>query len=111
MHQTKFIAFSNVSSCFRKSILQILPFSETIAMMEDQEWCKRALEAGHPCYTPPPRLSDTPTVILKMIYRRHFDYGSSLRAYAQVQITPGNILFYTVLQSLVIWCLSLTARA
>lgn len=38
--------FNNVSSCIRKSIWQVIPFSET-DFGEDLEWSKKVLEAGY----------------------------------------------------------------
>ena len=46
-HRSRFITFSNVSSSIRKNVLDRLPFAENIVMVEDQEWCKRAIESGH----------------------------------------------------------------
>ena len=46
-YRSRFITFSNVSSCIRRDVLDRLPFSERIVMVEDQEWCKRAVESGY----------------------------------------------------------------
>jgi rhamnosyltransferase len=100
-NQSKFIAFSNVSSCIRKSVLQVLGFSEHIAMVEDQEWCKRAIEASYTvAYESASVVRHSHNHSLKMIYKRHFDYGVSMREFAPVPMTLGSVLIYTALQTL-----------
>jgi rhamnosyltransferase len=41
-----FIWFSNTSSCIRKEVWKKIPFRQ-LEFAEDQDWAKRALEAGH----------------------------------------------------------------
>jgi rhamnosyltransferase len=95
-HQARFISFSNVSSCIAKTILHQLPFAENIVMMEDQEWCKRAIEAGY-CIVYEARsvVHHSHNHSIKMIFQRHFDYGASLRKFAPIPMTVGSVIVYT----------------
>ena len=84
---SRFISFSNVSSCIRRDVLDRLPFSEKIVMVEDQEWCKRAIESGYSMiYEATSVVNHSHNHSLKMIYKRHFDYGVSLREFAPLSI-------------------------
>lgn len=99
-HRSRFISFSNVSSCIRKSVLESLPFSENIVMAEDQEWCKRAIEIGHTVvYEAASVVYHSHNHSLKMIYRRHFDYGLSFREFAPISMTLKGVLLYTVVEA------------
>jgi rhamnosyltransferase len=100
-HQSRFISFSNVSSSIRKNVLDRLPFAENIVMVEDQEWCKRAIESGHWVgYEATSVVYHSHNHSLKMIYKRHFDYGVSLREFAPIPITLKGVLLYTVFETL-----------
>ena len=97
---SRFIAFSNVSSCIRRDALEKLPFSETIVMMEDQEWCKRAIESGYwVIYEAASVVYHSHNHSLKMIYQRNFDYGRSLREFAPIPLSLGSVLVYAVLET------------
>lgn len=99
-YQSRFICFSNVSSCIRKSALEQLRFSEEIVMVEDQEWCKRAIESGFTVvYEASSLVYHSHNHSLKMIYRRHFDYGVSFRGFAPIPMTLGSVLLYTVTEA------------
>jgi rhamnosyltransferase len=100
-HQSRFIAFSNVSSCIRKNMLVQLPFAENIVMVEDQEWCKRAIESGH-CvvYEAASVVYHSHNHSTRMIFRRHFDYGVSLREFAPISMTLKGVLLYTLVEAL-----------
>lgn len=101
VHQSRFITFSNVSSSIRKNVLHRLPFAENIVMVEDQEWCKRAIEAGHWVgYEAASVVYHSHNHSLGMIYKRHFDYGVSLREFAPIPMTLKGVLLYTVFESL-----------
>jgi GT2 family glycosyltransferase len=65
-------------------------------MMEDQEWCKRAIEAGY-CIVYEARsvVHHSHNHSIKMIFQRHFDYGASLRKFAPIPMTVGSVIVYT----------------
>jgi rhamnosyltransferase len=101
VHRSRFISFSNVSSCIRKSVLDQLPFAENILMMEDQEWCKRAIESGHWIgYEAASVVHHSHNHSLRMIYKRHYDYGVSLQEFAPIPMTFKSVLVYTVVETL-----------
>jgi rhamnosyltransferase len=100
-HYRQFILFSNVSSCIRKEVLEQMPFNEKIIMVEDQEWCKRAIEAGYAVvYEPASAVYHSHNHPLKMIYKRHFDYGASYKKFSSLNLSFKNVFFYTLYESL-----------
>jgi GT2 family glycosyltransferase len=100
-HRTSFITFSNVSSCIRRNALDTLPFSEQIVMVEDQEWCKRAIESGYwVIYEATSSVYHSHNHSLQMIYKRHFDYGVSLREFESSPPSITRVLFYTVFETI-----------
>lgn len=99
-YPSRFIAFSNVSSCIRRDVLNRLPFSEKLVMVEDQEWCKRAIESGYwVIYEATSSVYHSHNHSLRMIYKRHFDYGVSLREFASLAISIKSVFFYTVFEA------------
>jgi len=97
----RFISFSNVSSCIRRDVLDRLPFSERIVMVEDQEWCKRAIESGYwIIYEASSVVYHSHNHSLPMIYQRHFDYGVSLREFASLPLSLKGVLFYAVFEAM-----------
>jgi rhamnosyltransferase len=100
-YQSRFISFSNVSSCIRRSVLASLRFSENIVMVEDQEWCKRAIESGYTIiYEAASVVYHSHNHSLEMNYRRHFDYGASLREFAPIPMTLRNVFLYTTFEAI-----------
>ena len=100
-HQLSFISFSNVSSCIRKSIFQYLQFAENILMVEDQEWCKRAIESGYTIlYEASSLVYHSHNHSIVTTYKRHFDYGASFGVFLPMVITFKGVLLYTVCASL-----------
>jgi rhamnosyltransferase len=98
--RSRFISFSNVSSCIRREVLDRLPFSEKIVMVEDQEWCKRAIESGHwIVYEATSSVYHSHNHSLRMIYQRHFDYGASIREFAPFPMSIKKVLFYTFFEA------------
>ena len=97
----RFIAFSNVSSCIRRDALERLPFSEKIVMVEDQEWCKRAIESGYwIIYEATSVVYHSHNHPLPMIYQRYFDYGLSLREFASLPLFFKGVLSYAVFEAM-----------
>ena len=99
-HYQQFILFSDVSSCVRKSFFERTPFNEDILMMEDQEWCKAAIEAGYRVvYEAASAVYHSHNHPLRAVYKRHFDYGVSLRKFTDLKLTFKNVVFYTLYES------------
>ena len=99
--QSRFISFSNVSSCIRRDVLDRLPFSEKIVMVEDQEWCKRVIESGYwVIYEATSVVNHSHNHSLRMIYKRHFEYGVSLREFAPLSMSIKSVLLYTVFEAI-----------
>jgi rhamnosyltransferase len=97
----RFISFSNVSSCIRRDVLDRLPFSERIVMVEDQEWCKRAIESGYwIIYEATSVVYHSHNHSLPMIFKRHFDYGVSLREFASMPLSLKAVLSYAVFEAM-----------
>jgi SAM-dependent methyltransferase/GT2 family glycosyltransferase len=85
----KLIAFSHVSACYRKSVLQTLTVPDTLPEVEDQYWCKRLLEAGYRVVFEPTSLvvhshNDT----LRRLYRRQYIYGLCFAQFTPVDPEP-----------------------
>jgi rhamnosyltransferase len=73
-----FIAFSNISSCYRKDLLKTYPFNEAISAVEDQEWCKRMIEKGHSFYYEPAScVLHSHNLTFKELFQRQRLFGKS----------------------------------
>lgn len=95
------VLFSNVSSCIRKDILEQMPFTEKTAMVEDQEWCKRAIEAGWTVrYEATSAVYHSHNHSLRALYKRQFDYGASYKEFVPLRVSFMNVLTYTAYQTL-----------
>jgi len=82
----EFIMFSDVASCARRELLVKFPFDETLPMVEDQEWCKRILEAGWTVvYEPTSVVAHSHEHSLRQLYRRHRDYGRSFARFVELR--------------------------
>ena len=91
-HLYAFIQFSNVSACYRRSILQEFPFNEKLLMVEDMEWCKQVIEAGYTViYEPSSVVIHSHDHPLRQVYRRHRDYGLSLREFTPLRFTISSV--------------------
>lgn len=89
-HLWEFIAFSNVSACYRKELLLKYPFNESISELEDQEWCKRMLEFGYKIvFEPTSVVMHSHNDTLKRLYKRQFVYG---RCFSSFVNKPKNSL-------------------
>jgi rhamnosyltransferase len=74
----KTVFISNISSCIQKDIWKRIPFSENIIMAEDQDWSKRALEAGYKiAYEPESLVYHSHTYTLKELFKRYYDAGTA----------------------------------
>ncbi len=100
-HYRQFITFSDVSSCIRKEVLERFPFNENLKMVEDQEWCKRAIEAGHTViYEAASAVYHSHNYPIRMIYKRHFDYGVSFKDFLFIHLKLQNVLVFTLHESI-----------
>lgn len=100
-HYQQFIVFSDVSSCIRKDIFDIMPFDEKILMVEDQEWCKRAIEAGYKViYESSSAVYHSHNHSLKSAYKRHYDYGASLKKFTGLKLAFKGVIFYSLYESI-----------
>ncbi|GBD96279.1 MAG TPA: glycosyltransferase [Nitrospirae bacterium] len=100
-HYQLFMRFSNVSSCIRKEVLDKMPFKENITMMEDQEWCKRAIEAGYTIiYDASSAVYHSHNHSLRMIYKRHHDFGSSLKDFTDFNFAFKSVFIHMFFESL-----------
>jgi rhamnosyltransferase len=92
-HLYDFIQFSNVSACYRKTVLQKFPFNERLVMVEDMEWCKQVIEAGYMViYEPTSVVLHSHNHSLKQVYKRHREYGLSLREFTPLTSTMPTVL-------------------
>jgi len=92
-HLYEFILFSNVSACYRKALLQRFPFNERLLMVEDMEWCKQVIEAGYAViYEPTSVVLHSHDHPLKQVYRRHREYGLSLREFTPLKATIPSVI-------------------
>ena len=81
-HPLAFIAFSHVASCARRRLLLEHPLDERLPMVEDQEWCRRILEAGWTVvYEPSSVVVHSHEHRLAELYRRQADYGRSFAGF------------------------------
>lgn len=100
-HYPLFMRFSDVSSCMKKDVMENMPLNENIPMMEDQEWCKRAIEAGYTViYEASSAVYHSHNYPLKMIYKRHVDYGKSLKNFIKLKLTFTDVLSYMIFESI-----------
>lgn len=100
-HVRMIIAFSNVSSCVRKDVLNLMPFSEAIVMVEDQEWAKRVIEAGWTVrYESSSSVYHSHNHSSRALYQRHFDYGVSYREFVHFELSFGRVFLYAIYNSL-----------
>lgn len=80
----KSIAFSNISSAYRRDLLEKYPFNEDLLAVEDQEWAYRLIKNGYSIYYEPNSCvyhshNDT----LKKNYGRHYRYGLSFKKFVK----------------------------
>jgi rhamnosyltransferase len=86
--------FSNVNSAIRRSVWKVFPFAEDLIMSEDQDWSRRALEAGwRIVYEPRAVVRHSHVYSIGSAFRRFFDSGvSSERAYLAGETDASRVL-------------------
>ena len=103
-HVLEFIMYSDVSSCARRNLLLKYPFDESLPMVEDQEWCKRILEAGWTVvYEPTSIVAHSHDHDLRQLYRRHFDYGRSFARFLDLSNSLASALVGAAYESVGDW--------
>ena len=70
----RLISFQDISSCIKKEAWEKIKFNEDIIMSEDQDWAKRALQAGYSVvYEPASVVMHSHNYTPKEIFKRSFD--------------------------------------
>lgn len=96
-YMSRFILFSDVSSCIRKKVWREIPFDETLSFGEDQQWAKKVLEAGYSVvYEPSSSVYHSHNDSPVRIFRSMFDAGASFS-----QITGETSSVLSVLYSII----------
>jgi rhamnosyltransferase len=90
----KFIIFSNISSAYRRDLLEKYPFKEDILAVEDQEWACRLIKNGYSIYYEPAScVHHSHNDTLKKLYNRHYRYGLSFRKFVKDK-SRGTIYYF-----------------
>lgn len=88
-HTWDFIMFSDVSSCYRRDLLERFPFNETLPEVEDQEWCKRAIEQGYAVvFEPTSVVIHSHNDTWRRLFRRNFIYGQAFASFLELRPDP-----------------------
>jgi rhamnosyltransferase len=96
-----YMRFSNVSACYRRSLLVRHPFDERLKMVEDQAWTKSMIEQGHAVYyASKSMVFHSHHFGVRQTYARHFYYGASFRIIMAPEKCPGSweVPFWNILQ-------------
>ena len=88
-HIWDFIMFSDVSSCYRRDLLERFPFNETLPEVEDQEWCKRAIEEGYAVvFEPTSVVIHSHNDTWRRLYQRNVIYGQAFASFLELRPDP-----------------------
>ena len=88
-HIWDFVMFSDVSSCYRRELLERIPFNESLPEVEDQEWCKRAIEHGYAViFEPTSVVVHSHNDSWRRLYRRNFIYGQAFASFLELGPEP-----------------------
>ena len=91
---SRFILFSNVSSCISKNVWEKIPFNDKTIFGEDQEWSKKVLEAGYTIvYEPQSIVYHSHNDSLKKRFKRSFDGAV---AFKQITNINANLFFIPI---------------
>ena len=75
----RLISFQDISSCIKKEVWEKIKFNEDIIMSEDQDWAKRALQAGYSIvYEPASVVLHSHHYTPCGVFKRSFDEAWSL---------------------------------
>lgn len=101
-HLWEFIAFSDVSSCYRRELLERYPFNAALPEVEDQEWCKRAIDLGYAVvFEPSSAVVHSHNDSLKSLYRRNFIYGQAFALFLNESPDSAKQIFFRAVQDAV----------
>ncbi|MCX5693740.1 MAG: glycosyltransferase [Candidatus Omnitrophica bacterium] len=93
-HVWKYITFSNVSSAYRRDLLEQHPFAEDLLAVEDQEWAYRLIKNGRMiCYEPTSSVYHSHNDGLKKLYGRYYRYGRSFKKFIPDR-SRGTIYYF-----------------
>jgi len=110
-NMSRFILFSDVSSCIRKTVWGEIPFDETLSFAEDQQWAKKVLEAGYSVvYEPSSKVYHSHNDSPVRCFRSMFDAGAS---FSQISGKTSNLvvaLFGIILATFRDWALIVGKR-
>ena len=80
----KFITFSNISSAYRRDLLEKYPFKEDLLAVEDQEWAYRLIKNGYSIYYEPAScVYHSHNYTLKKLYARYNLFGLSFKEFVK----------------------------
>ena len=86
----KFIAFSDVSACYRKKLILDIAMPEELSEIEDQYWCKHLIEQGYKVvFEPTSLVVHSHNDSLRRLYRRNFIYGNCFAIF--VDAAPDSL--------------------
>jgi len=104
-HIWEFIAFSDVSSCYRRELLERYPFNAALPEVEDQEWCKRIIDLGHAVvFEPTSAVVHSHNDSLRRLYSRNFVYGQAFALFlSEPPDSPIRVLFRAVQDAVMDW--------
>ena len=85
--------FSNANAAIRRAVWEEIEFAEDLIMSEDQDWARRALEAGwRLAYEPAAAVRHSHAYTVGSAFRRFFDSGvSAERAYLSGPAAAGAL--------------------
>lgn len=93
----KLIIFSNISSAYRRDLLEKYPFKEDVLAVEDQEWACRLIENGYSIYYEPAScVCHSHNDTLKKLYNRHYRYGLSFKSFVKDKSRGTSCYFVKV---------------
>jgi rhamnosyltransferase len=98
-HRWKFISFSDVSACYRKELLECLPFLEALPQVEDQYWCKCLLERGYRVvFEPTSVVIHSHNHSIRELFRRQVMFGRCFATFMDARPEPMHKLVFQTVQ-------------
>jgi rhamnosyltransferase len=101
-HLRELVFFTTVSCAIRRSVWGQIPFQDGIPIMEDQDWSKRVLEAGHSLvYEPASRVLHSHNYSPRQYYRRAYLLRKQMARTLNLRPSAAKIL--VALPARVLW--------
>jgi GT2 family glycosyltransferase len=98
-HQWKFISFSDVSACYRRTLLEAMPALDGLPEVEDQYWCKCLLEGGFRIVLEPTSLViHSHNHSIRELYERQVRFGRCFATFMDVQPESAGHLILSALE-------------